>query len=196
MSTSVTNGVAATGTSATTTTDRGMNALTTDDFFKLLVTELKQQDPLEPAKTADMVNEVSQIRGIELSKNLTDTLQALSGRQQMTGVSDLLGKYVVASVKDSDGKAQEVTGVVTGVRFESDGSAVLELDGGQTVAAKDITRITTPDAAAAVKAATSAVVNPASAGTTATTANGVKTSAQKPVIDLFPWLDSNLAISL
>ncbi|MEW6199597.1 MAG: flagellar hook capping FlgD N-terminal domain-containing protein [Planctomycetota bacterium] len=121
---------------------RDLNALRSEDFFKLLVTELQQQDPFEPAKTADMIGQVSQIRTIELSKQLTDTLSELSRQQRTAGASDLLGKFVVASVTASDGTVSEVQGIVTGVRFDPDGTAVLELDTGQAVRAADVTRIT------------------------------------------------------
>jgi len=134
--------VGATRSTEATGAGRDLNALRSEDFFRLLVTELKQQDPFEPAKTADMIGQVSQIRTIELSKQLTDTLSELSRQQRTAGASDLLGKFVVATVTASDGSVSEVKGIVTGVRFDPDGTAVLELDTGQAVRAADVTRIT------------------------------------------------------
>lgn len=139
--------VGATRSTEATGAGRDLNALRSEDFFRLLVTELKQQDPFEPAKTADMVSQVSQIRTIELSKQLTDTLSELSRQQRTAGASDLLGKFVVASVKASDGTVSEVKGIVTGVRFDPDGTAVLELDTGQAVRAADVTHVTSGEQA-------------------------------------------------
>ncbi len=161
-----------TTTSATTTANAGLSSMKSEDFFKLLISELKQQDPLQPAKTADLVNEVSQIRSIELSKSLTDSLSSLTQQEHTSGMSALLGKYITASVADANGNTQTIAGVVTGVRFDADGSAVLELDNGQTVPAAAITRIQTTQAAPAKSGGTTGSSTNAS-GTTA----GTSTSA-------------------
>ena len=69
-----------------------------------------------------MIGQVSQIRSIELSKNLTDALSQITSQQRTAGASDLLGKYVTATVANTDGSKQDISGVVTGVRFDSDGT--------------------------------------------------------------------------
>jgi flagellar basal-body rod modification protein FlgD len=207
MATSVINGVAGPSTIANSgKTDRGTNALSSDDFFKLLVTELQQQDPLAPAKTGDMINQVAQIRSIELSKNLNDTLQSMTNSNQTAGVSGLLGKLVAAKTLDSDGNVQEITGVVTAIRFADDGTAVLELDTGQTVAAKDVTRIASVDAQSALTSPVTATTAPTTAASTANTASAAYSPStlpnykspqtQRQVIDLFPWLDSGALVTL
>lgn len=168
MSVSATNPAGA--LTAGQTRDRGISSLKSEDFFKILITELQQQDPLEPTKTQDMINSVSQIRSIELSKNLTDTLAGLAQQQRTAGTSDLIGKYVLAAAETEDGGAQPVEGVVTSVRFMSDGNAVLELDSGMAVRSTDVLQITTPEQAeknrteAAIGAASG---DPAAAGCTA-----------------------------
>lgn len=123
-----------------TVRNRGMQSLTSEDFFKLLVTELRQQDPLQPSNTTDMIANVSQIRSIELSSQLTSTLDQLAAQQRTAGVSDLLGKYVIG--KQPDGSSAPPTqGVVTGIRFSSEGVAVLELDNGLDLAASEVTQV-------------------------------------------------------
>lgn len=188
---------------SSTTTGRGMEALSSEDFFRLLITELQQQDPLAPAKTGDMINQVAQIRSIELSKNLNDTLQSLNNANQTAGVSNLLGKLVVAKSLDSDGNVQEITGVVTAIRFADDGTAVLELDTGRTVAAKDVTRITTVDAASAPGSSagqtTAAAVQSGATSVSAspsTLPSYKQSQTQKQVIDLFPWIESTAVVTL
>lgn len=137
--------VDATTAAAQPTADRGMSSLKSEDFFEILVTELQQQDPFEPTQTADMISQVSQIRSIELSEQLTGTLSQMTEQNQTAGAADLLGKFVTAAIALEDGSISEVSGVVTGVRFASDGSAVLELDTGQMVAAQAVTLITSPE---------------------------------------------------
>ncbi len=137
---------------ATPRTDRTVTGLGSADFFKLLVTELRQQDPLEPTKTGDMIGQVSQIRNIELSQQLTDTLAQLSRQQRTTAAGDLLGKYVTATLTNDEDEDEVVGGVVTGIRFDSDGGAVLELDSGQAVPAASVTRISANAASGAAPA--------------------------------------------
>lgn len=122
-----------------------MNSLASEDFYKLLITELQNQDPLEPTKTADMVNQVSQIRSIELSNKLAGSLDELAKSQRSSASSALLGKMVTAQVVDAKGKATDVSGVVTSIRFDTDGTTLIDLDSGQTVRADDIISVTTPE---------------------------------------------------
>lgn len=131
------NGVSAAG-AVTAPTDRGMASMSTEDFFEVLITEMQQQDPFEPTKTADMISQVAQIRTIEQSTTLNDALDRLTQQQNVAGASDLLGKHVVAASVDDNGNQQLYEGIVTGVRFESNGLALLELDTGQSVRMADI----------------------------------------------------------
>lgn len=119
----------------------GLEALTTEDFFRLLVTELRQQDPLEPSKTSDTISNVSQIRSIEMSSTMNKTLETLARQQRGAGAADLIGKYVTAALKDDAGQDVVVAGVVTRVRFDAGGQSLLDLDTGQTVRLTDVSSI-------------------------------------------------------
>jgi len=130
-----------------TRAERGLGGLKSEDFFRLLVTELRQQDPFEPTKTADMLSQVSDIRNIELSGRLSEALDQLARQQRLGGLSELIGKSVSAIVLAADGTEQLVEGVVTGVRFDPDGTAILELDNGAAVRAQDVQRVSTVAAA-------------------------------------------------
>jgi flagellar basal-body rod modification protein FlgD len=184
-----TSAVSAVGTTPTAANNCDLNALTSADFFKLLVSELRQQDPLQPAKTSDLVAQVSQIRSIELSKNLTDALTQVTHNQRVAGASELLGKYVTAIVAGTDGTSQQVSGVVTGVQFDASGGAVLELDTGQFVPADSVTHITSPENAA-VAAATANATTGSAAATTNATANAAAAAAKttQTAQDLHPRL--------
>ena len=166
MATNALSGIAA---PSATTAPSSATQMKSEDFFKLLVSELKNQDPLQPSKTSDMISEVSQIRSIELSGDLTSALQQLSAQQRSVGAAGLLGKYVAGS----DGNAQSVAGVVTGVRFSDDGSVLLELDSGLALPATQVTSVTTPENAEAASAS--------AAGTTSKPNNQAKSTQAKAV---------------
>lgn len=139
--------VSSAGSTTRMLSERGLGSMKSEDFFKLLITEMRQQDPLEPSKTSDMIGQVSQIRSIELSGQLTDTLDQLTRQQRTSGASEMIGKYVVAASTAADGSEQLIEGIVSAVRFNSDGSAVLELEDGQAVPATDVMHITTVEEA-------------------------------------------------
>jgi len=98
------------------------------EFFELLIAQLTNQDPLEPTSNEELLRQISSIREIELSSTLTGSLQSLTDQQRFASASSLIGKFVT-------GQAQEgqlpVAGVVSAVRFDGDGKAVLELGDGQ-----------------------------------------------------------------
>ncbi|MCA9244492.1 MAG: hypothetical protein KDA32_11085 [Phycisphaerales bacterium] len=145
--------VAELGTGAGVTSQRGLSSMKSEDFFRIMVTEMQQQDPFEPTKTADMIGQVSQIRSIEQSSTLNDTLTELTRNQRVGGASDLIGKYVIASTPTGSGDASLVDGVVTGVSFGPDGAASLELDNGLRVPMSGVTNVMTVEEAEARLAA-------------------------------------------
>jgi flagellar hook assembly protein FlgD len=148
------------GGTALAPADRGLASMKSEDFFRILVAELQQQDPFEPAKTSDMISQVSQVRSIELNSQLSGTLQNMAQQQRTAGASELLGKHVLASVEGPTGEPQAVAGVVTGVQFSGDGVALLELDSGTVVRAIDVVHVTTLEQAeAALQAAANAPAN-------------------------------------
>lgn len=121
--------------------DRGLDSLKSEDFFRILVTELQQQDPLDPSETSDMISQVSDIRSIELSDTLNSSLDSLAAQQRTANAGSLIGKFVSAVTSTPEGTANLTEGVVTGVRFDDLGAAILELDTGQAINATDVQRI-------------------------------------------------------
>ncbi len=180
--------IGAAGAVNRTLPDQSVSSLESEDFFKLLVTELQQQDPLEPTKTADMIGQVSRIRSIELNEQLGNTLEQIANQQHTGGSSDLIGKFVVASTTDSAGQEAQTGGVVTGVRFESDGTAMLELDTGTSVRGQDVTAVTTVENVAQAVGESNAQ---------ATTAEDAKADGTaKPQGERQPWFQWNASLQL
>lgn len=125
--------------------DRGLSSLKSEDFFKILVTELQNQDPFKPSDSSQMIASVSQIRTIEQSDQLTRTLAQLAQTQRVGGSNELIGKYVQAVAVDGSGNELLFEGVVTSVYYNSQGQAILELDTGDVVEAGYLVRVTTPE---------------------------------------------------
>ncbi len=133
----------ATGSTSTgqTATTKGMSSLSSEDFMKILIAQLQQQDPMNPMSNEAMVTQMSAIRDMEMNYTLTQTLQQMTDEQRFSGAAGLIGKYVKGVVEDSDGKEYDKDGIVTSVRFESNGKAVLELDNGEVLPLEDMTEV-------------------------------------------------------
>lgn len=92
-----------------------------DEFLQLLVCQMKNQDPLEPAKDTDFIAQLAQFSALEQMQNLNETVmnsQAFS----------LVGKYVLIKTTDSTGKISEVSGVVDYITMQN-GDAHMSVNG-------------------------------------------------------------------
>jgi len=66
------------GTStASAKTTAAANGLQKDDFLKLLMTELQNQDPLSPMDNAQMMTQMAQLQSIESSNNMSKAIENL-----------------------------------------------------------------------------------------------------------------------
>lgn len=129
-------------TGSTGTTNRSLAALEPGDFMNILVKQLQYQDPFEPMDNDQMLAQISQIRNMEMSMTLTDSLKTLTDQQRLTSATTMIGQYVTGTVKDADGKELSVNGVVRAVRFDGKGQPILDLDNGNSLPLKSLTNVT------------------------------------------------------
>lgn len=61
-----------------------------DAFFKLMLTQLKQQDPTNPLKSHEMAAQLAQFSSVEQLSNINDTLAKMSTGSQDQGKYDVL----------------------------------------------------------------------------------------------------------
>ncbi len=89
-------------------------ALGKDSFLKLLVTELKHQDPTRPMEDRQFIAQMAQFSSLEQMTNLNEQFQEFSkSSRSMEGFS-LLGKRVDAYLS---AQQRRVSGTVTSIRF-------------------------------------------------------------------------------
>jgi len=74
-----------------------------DEFLKLLITQLKQQDPLSPVQNTEFIAQMAQLTSLEqlqdLNKNLgqlVDLQQQNKGKQDLLYAASLLGREIEA----------------------------------------------------------------------------------------------------
>ena len=90
--------------------------LEVDQFLQLMITELTNQDPLNPMDNTQLVEQIGQIRQITATSQLTETLGILQAGQNLTTASSLIGKKVAALTDQNE----NVTGVVDKITIEVD----------------------------------------------------------------------------
>jgi flagellar basal-body rod modification protein FlgD len=101
---------ATTGTSQTKTA-ADKNVLGKDDFLKLMVAQMKNQDPMNPADDKDNIAQMAQFSSLEQITNLATATQKLADSMQTTQTLGLIGHTV--SYKAADGTL--ATGTVSAV---------------------------------------------------------------------------------
>jgi flagellar basal-body rod modification protein FlgD len=93
-----------------------LRSVDVDKFLELLLAELQNQDPLDPMDNSEMLQQISQIREISATNQLSDTLSSVLLGQNINTASSLIGKRVSALTVDS----KNVEGIVDRVSIEKD----------------------------------------------------------------------------
>ena len=93
-----------------------LKELDVDQFLQLMISELTNQDPLNPMDNTQLVQQLGHIREIAATTQLTETLSSVATGQSLTTASSLLGKEVAALTDDGE----NVTGVIDRVSVSVD----------------------------------------------------------------------------
>lgn len=143
---------------ASTTKSQGLGK---DDFLKLLMAQLQNQDPSKPMDDTQMVAQMAQFSALEATQQLQASIQTNNNVQTLFQAGGMIGKYVQANAADGT----TTSGAVTGVSFTTTAgvtSPTLQVNG------KDI------DYSTIVKVSGTAI---AAANAAATTSTGATTPA-------------------
>ena len=119
------NGQNATSTKQT----EPQNGLGKDAFMKILVTQLKNQDPMEPLKDTEFIGQMAQFSSLEQLSNLNQAMTqfiALQGHQKLTEHADLLGNTIYWE-QNMGGKLQSGEGLVKALALKN-GELMVELE--------------------------------------------------------------------
>jgi len=94
-------------------------ALDKDDFLKLLITQLKHQDPVNPVDDKEFIAQLAQFSSLEqmqnLNTNLTDMMLAQQKLSALGQAMQMIGREVELFTKDGE----NLFGKVTGVQFRN-----------------------------------------------------------------------------
>jgi flagellar basal-body rod modification protein FlgD len=96
-----------------------------NDFLRLLVTQLQNQDPMEPVSDREFIAQMAQFSALEQMTNVSQGLTELAKRQDAASAYALLGKTVTVASPDSE----TVTGAVSAVQIDGGSARVVIGDG-------------------------------------------------------------------
>lgn len=122
MSQITSNYSAGSATSNSNADSDAFNDINLDVFLELMVTELQNQDPLNPMENDELLAQISQIREVAATDRLTETLDAVLLGQNVSSATSLIGADVTAMTDEGE----RVSGNVRSVTI-SDGQPTLDL---------------------------------------------------------------------
>jgi flagellar basal-body rod modification protein FlgD len=68
--------------------------LTGDQYMKLLLTQMKHQNPMDPMNNSEMLSQVAQLASLEATNNLKSGFQEIMKLVNLTGGANLVGKEI------------------------------------------------------------------------------------------------------
>jgi flagellar basal-body rod modification protein FlgD len=116
-------------TNPTTAKSAGLDA---NAFLRLLVAELRNQDPTKPMDSTQMVQQLSSFSQVEQATATNVKLSAILDAVSMGQATGLIGRVVVSA----DGTK---SGTVSAVRLSTDGAVAQLVDGSEILLAQGVT---------------------------------------------------------
>jgi flagellar basal-body rod modification protein FlgD len=129
------NGAVTDSSSSQAGSANSLDNVDTSQFLKMMLTEMQNQDPLNPMQTSQIMDELGQMQQITASNKLTSTLDAMALGQSLSNATSLIGK----NIDGIDDSGNPAAGVVSKVSIANNaakiyvGSQVLSLNNVQDV---------------------------------------------------------------
>jgi flagellar basal-body rod modification protein FlgD len=114
----------------------GFSAMSSEDFTKIIFTELSKQDPLQPNDSSQLLQQISMIRSIQGDIDLTDKMKGIASQNEFANAAGLIGKHI-SGIADT---GQRVNDTVLAVSRTTDGP-ILSLANGHRVPMSDVDQI-------------------------------------------------------
>ncbi|ANB59141.1 hypothetical protein GFC29_397 [Anoxybacillus sp. B7M1] len=126
----------------------GDSVLGKDDFLKILLVQLQNQDPLNPMEDKEFIAQMANFSTLEQITNLAAAMQGFMQMQSDNAIllySEMIGKkvYWMDTSDEADTSENLASGMVKSVS-QRNNEIFLELDNGQEISNKQIIKVETP----------------------------------------------------
>ena len=124
---------------STSSTSSLSSEISMENFLTLFVTQLQNQNPLDPTDNTEFMSQLAQFSTLEQEQQQTEYLSKANSinsaslqLDQIALASTFIGKtikYSSGSSDSSDSSSETLSGVVEGVKLEEDGTVSFIIDG-------------------------------------------------------------------
>lgn len=91
-----------------------------NDFLKLLTTELKNQDPMQPMDDTQSIAQLAQFSALSATQELNQSFQNFQSNFGVMQTAGLIGKSVTVVSTDATGKnSSNITGTVSSIAVQN-----------------------------------------------------------------------------
>ncbi|WP_158737696.1 flagellar hook assembly protein FlgD [Alteribacillus sp. YIM 98480] len=124
------------------------NIMGKDDFLKILMAQLQNQDPLNPMEDKEFVSQMAQFSSLEQMTNMSTAMEDFVNAQKSGSLvqhSELIGKNVIWERQtETDGQptgTEEVESTVKSVKRDSDGNIRLLLEDNRWINSEQLIQV-------------------------------------------------------
>jgi len=107
------------------------------DYMKLLITQLQNQNPLEPLDNNEMASQLAQFSQLQQLESMNTSFAKVLATTELTYANSLLGKEVTFIAETETGATDITSGIVEQVYNNVDGEIFLRV-GNHTLGLEDI----------------------------------------------------------
>lgn len=93
--------------------------MNSNDFLKLLTTELRNQDPMQPMDDTQSVAQLAQFSALSSTQELNSSFQNFQSNFGVMQASGLIGKSVTVVSTDATGNSSNITGTVGSIAVQN-----------------------------------------------------------------------------
>lgn len=112
-----------------------MKTLGQKEFLDILITQMRNQDPLKPMSDTEFIAQMAQFSNLEQTKSMQADIAKLRSGQSSQYALGLIGQEVIVS----SGEGDPTKGIVTGIQIK-DGEPIITI-GDKTYPLGDITTV-------------------------------------------------------
>ncbi|WP_456275494.1 flagellar hook assembly protein FlgD [Bacillus sp. AK128] len=121
-----------------------------DDFLRILMTQLQNQDPMNPMQDKDFIAQMATFTSLEQMTNMNKMLEQFITTQKSDNIlkySEMIGKqveWISTSVDENGNEVTETKQAIVKSIYQKNLEVQLEMEDGTTILPNALTKITSP----------------------------------------------------